>query len=210
MTIGMLLQIAMVLWRHVNDLDQAGGVLPADPQEIDPAHPAALDFYRAFYTAKGESGELMTLLKSVEKGAPRTRGPSECRREIDLDRDRGARRSAEQSREGDFEAWKQHLRGDPASVHGTRGAVAALSPDREVERTARSDEGRHRSAPARPISARACRGCSRSPRSIAIDSSSTLMVINTYNAILKIDPENQRAGDEPSPPSSARSAAGTI
>ena len=45
--LGMLLQIAMVLWRHLNDLDQAEEYFRRI-RKIDQAHPAALDFYRAY------------------------------------------------------------------------------------------------------------------------------------------------------------------
>jgi golgin subfamily B member 1 len=73
--LGMLLQIGMVLWKHMNDLDQAEEYFRRI-RKIDQAHPAALDFYRTYYTAKGETGKLMTLLKSAEKSAQATsRGP---------------------------------------------------------------------------------------------------------------------------------------
>ncbi len=54
--LGMLLQIGMVLWKHVDDLDQAEEYFRRI-RKIDPAHPAALDFYRAYYPAKGENRE---------------------------------------------------------------------------------------------------------------------------------------------------------
>src|SRR5678815_138132 len=65
--LGILLQIAMVLWKHLGDLDQAEEYFRRI-RKVEPAHPAALDFYRAYYSAKGESGKLISMLKQVEKG----------------------------------------------------------------------------------------------------------------------------------------------
>ena len=48
--LGMLLQIAMVLWRHLNDLDQAEEYFRRI-RKIEPAHPAAIDFYRKAFGA---------------------------------------------------------------------------------------------------------------------------------------------------------------
>ena len=66
--IGMLMQIGMVLWRHLNDLDQAEEYFRRI-RKVDPAHPAAVDFYRVYYPAKGEHQKLLALLKQVEKSA---------------------------------------------------------------------------------------------------------------------------------------------
>ncbi len=189
--IGMLLQIAMVLWRHVNDLDQAEEYFRRI-RKIDPAHPAALDFYRAFYTAKGESGKLMTLLKSVEKGAPRSRGPSG---EKSISIEIAELAEAQNNPEKAIEAWKQHLRADPSSVQA-RAALSRLYRRTEkwnalldlmkddIDRLGETDLGARVS--------RLFEVAEIYRDRLKLD----VMVINTYNAILKIDPENQRAGDE--------------
>ena len=63
--LGMLLQIAMVQWRHIGDLDRAEEYFRR-VRKLDPAHPAAIDFYRVYYPAKGENGKLLALLRQVE------------------------------------------------------------------------------------------------------------------------------------------------
>ena len=108
--LGMLLQIAMVLWKHVGDLDQAEEYFRR-VRKLEPAHPAALDFYRVYYPAKGENQKLLALLRQVEK-SPRARSDSGA---ADRRRDRRARRGAEQPREGD------------------RGLEAAPAPGPDVE-----------------------------------------------------------------------------
>src|SRR5207248_11106400 len=70
--VGILLQIAMALWKHMNELDAAEEYFRRI-RKVEAAHPAAVDFYRSYYTAKGETGKLMALLKQVEKGGPRAR-----------------------------------------------------------------------------------------------------------------------------------------
>jgi tetratricopeptide (TPR) repeat protein len=120
--LGMLLQIAMVLWRHLNDLEQAEEYFRRI-RKIDPAHPAALDFYRAYYTAKGESGKLIALLKQVEK-APAARSRSESG-EKSISIEIAELAEAQNNPEKAIEAWKQHLRQDASSVQA-RAALARL------------------------------------------------------------------------------------
>ena len=192
--IGMLLQIAMVLWKHLDDLDQSEEYFRRI-RKVDPAHPAALDFYRAYYTAKGESGKLMTLLKSVEKGAPRSRGPSEAPGEKSISIEIAELAEAQNNPEKAIEAWKQHLRADPASTQA-RTALARLYRRTEkwnalldlmkddIDRLGETDLGARVS--------RLFEVAEIYRDRLKLD----VMVINTYNAILKIDPDNQRAGDE--------------
>ena len=146
--LGILLQIAMVLWKHVGDLDQAEEYFRR-LRKLDPAHPAALDFYRVYYPAKGENQKLLALLRSVEKAArPRSEtgeGPRAGQgRPIGIEIAELA--EAQNNPEKAIEAWKQHLRVGPRVVRGPRRARTAVPPHREVERAARSDEGRHRPA----------------------------------------------------------------
>src|SRR5207245_1674896 len=68
--LGMLLQIAMVLWRHVNDLDQAEEYFRR-VRKIDPGDPAALDCYRQFSTAQGEPARPTS--RCASRGCSRSR-----------------------------------------------------------------------------------------------------------------------------------------
>ena len=119
--LGMLLQIAMVLWKHLNDLEQAEEYFRRI-RKLEPAHPAALDFYRAYYAAKGESGKLISLLKQRREG--RAAAAQRERREVDLV-EIAELAEAQNNPEKAIEAWKQHLRQDPTSVQA-RSALARL------------------------------------------------------------------------------------
>jgi tetratricopeptide (TPR) repeat protein len=190
--LGMLLQVAMLLWRHLNDLDQAEQYF-ARVRRIEPAHPAALDFYRAYYPAKGENQKLLALLRSVEKGVRARSDSGEHSRPIGIEIAQLA--EAQNNPEKAIEAWKQHLRQDPASTEA-RTALARLYRRTEKwnalldlmkEETERLPEG--------DIAGRV----DRLHQVVEVYRDKLrlpLMVINTYNAILKIDPDNQRATDE--------------
>src|SRR4051812_11524478 len=121
--LGMLLQIAMVLWRHMNELDQAEEYFRR-VRKIDPAHPAALDFYRVYYPAKGENQKLLAMLRQVEKSVPRARNDSgDQSRPIGVEIAELA--EAQNNPEKAIEAWKQHLRQDPTSQQA-RTSLARL------------------------------------------------------------------------------------
>ncbi|HEY0476100.1 MAG TPA: tetratricopeptide repeat protein [Kofleriaceae bacterium] len=189
--LGMLLQIAMVLWRHVGDLDRAEEYFRR-VRKLDPAHPAAIDFYRVYYPAKGENQKLLALLRQVEK-SPRARAEGGGTRPISVE----IAELAEQQNnpEKAIEAWKQHLRSEP----GSREARTALA--RLYRRTEKwnalldlmKDEIER--LPETDIAGRV--GRLHEVVEIYRDKLRLdVMVINTYNAILKIDPDNRRAGDE--------------
>lgn len=186
--LGMLLQVAMVLWKRIGDLDGAEGYFQRI-RKVEAAHPAALDFYRAYYTAKGESGKLMNLLKQAEKGS-RSRSESGG---ISIE----IAQLAEQQNnpEKAIEAWKAHLRQDPSSTQARAAlsrlyrktekwnALLDLMKD-EIERLPEGDvDGRV---------ARLFDVIEIYRDRLRLD----VMVINHYNAILKLDPENARAIDE--------------
>jgi tetratricopeptide (TPR) repeat protein len=190
--LGMLLQIAMVLWKHLGELDRAEEYFRR-VRKLDPAHPAAVDFYRVYYPAKGENQKLLALLRQVEK-SPRARAEGDGKsRPIAVE----IAELAEQQNnpEKAIEAWKQHLRGEPTSGEARTAlarlyrrtekwnALLDLMKD-EIERLPEAD-----------VAGRI--GKLHEVVEIYRDKLRLdVMVINTYNAILKIDPENQRASDE--------------
>jgi golgin subfamily B member 1 len=193
--LGMLLQIAMVLWKQLNDLDQAEEYFRRI-RKLDSSHPAALDFYRAYYSAKGESGKLISLLKQVEKGSPSGRARSETGGEQkSLTVEIAELAEAQNNPEKAIEAWKQHLRQDPASQQA-RTALARLY--RRTEKwNALLDlmKDEIEKLPDSEIAAKVGRLFEIAEiyrDRLRLD----VMVINTYNSILKIDPDNQRATDE--------------
>jgi tetratricopeptide (TPR) repeat protein len=190
--LGILLQIAMVLWKHVGDADQAEEYFRR-VRKVEPAHPAALDFYREYYPAKGEHQKLLALLRQVEK-SPRAK--SDSVRPIGVEIAELA--EAQQNPEKAIEAWKQHLRADPSpeSAAHARAALARLYRrtekwnalldlmKEEIERIPEADVA-SRVAKLHEV-------VEIYRDKLRLD----VMVINTYNAILKIDPENRRATDE--------------
>ncbi|MDB4961753.1 MAG: repeat-containing protein [Myxococcales bacterium] len=190
--LGMLLQIAMVLWKHIGDLDQAEEYFRR-VRKIDPAHPAALDFYRAYYPTKGENQKLLAMLRQVEKSARPRNDSGPHARPIGLEIAELA--EAQNNPEKAIEAWKQHLRQEPGSTDA-RIALARLYRrtekwnalldlmKEEIERLPEGD-----------IAGRV----ERLHQVVEIYRDKLrldVMVINTYNAILKIDPDNKRAADE--------------
>ncbi|HEY1554250.1 MAG TPA: tetratricopeptide repeat protein [Kofleriaceae bacterium] len=189
--LGTLLQIAMVLWKHVGEIDQAEEYFRR-VRKLDAGHPAALDFYRAYYTAKGESGKLMQLLKQAEKGAPRARRDSgEKSLQIEI-----AELAEQQNNpEKAIEAWKQHLRADPASGKA-RTALGRLY--RKTEKwnalldLMKDEIERFPEGEIAPRVERLFEVVEIYRDRLRLD----VMVINTYNAILKLDPDNRRATDE--------------
>ena len=191
--LGMLLQIAMVLWKQLNDLDQAEEYFRRI-RKLDQAHPAALDFYRAYYSAKGESGKLISLLKQVEKGTPAGRPRSETG-EKSISVEIAELAEAQNNPEKAIEAWKQHLRQDPSSAQA-RAALGRLY--RRTEKwNALLDlmKDEIEKLPDGEVAAKTARLFEIAEiyrDRLKLD----VMVINTYNSILKIDPDHQRATDE--------------
>jgi len=190
--LGILLQIAMVLWKHLGDLDRAEDYFRR-VRKFDPAHPAAIDFYRVYYPAKGENAKLLALLRQVEK-SPRVRVEGDAKvRPIAVE----IAELAEQQNnpEKAIEAWKQHLRSDPRSSEA-RTALARLY--RRTEKwnallDLMKDEIEH--VPEGDVAGKVAKlheVVEIYRDKLRLD----VMVINTYNAILKIDPENKRASDE--------------
>jgi len=192
--IGILVQIAMVLWKHVGDLDQAEEYFRR-VRKIEPAHPAALDFYRVYYPAKGENQKLLALLRQVEK-APRARTDSGRGIGVEIAELAEAQNNPEKA----IEAWKQILRHEQAqatpAAAQARTALARLYRKTEkwnalldlmkdeIERIPESDVA-SRVAKLHEV-------VEIYRDKLRLD----VMVINTYNAILKIDPDNRRATDE--------------
>jgi tetratricopeptide (TPR) repeat protein len=193
--LGMLVQIAMVLWKHVGDLDQAEEYFRRVRKQ-EPAHPAALDFYRVYYPAKGENQKLLALLRQAEK-SPRAR--NESVRPIGLEIAELA--EAQNNPEKAIEAWKQVLRLDPSTVPAESLVQARTSLQRLYRKTEKWNalldlmKEEIERLPETDVAGRVAKLhdiVEIYRDKLRLD----VMVINTYNAILKIDPDNRRATDE--------------
>ena len=195
--LGMLLQVAMLLWKHIGDLDQAEEYFRR-VRKIDPAHPAAIDFYREYYPKKGENQKLLALLRQVEKQV-RPRSDS-----ADLAAAAGGRSisveiaqlaEAQNNPEKAIEAWKQHLRQDPASAEARAALVRLYRKTEKWNALLDLMKEEIERLPETEVAARV----DRLHQIVEIYRDKLrldVMVINTYNAILKIDPDNKRAADE--------------
>src|SRR5690606_1012015 len=151
------------------------------------AHPAALDFYREYYPAKGEPQKLLALLRQVEK-SPRAR--SESVRPIGVEIAELA--EAQQNPQKAIEAWKQLLRQDPGSETAAAARTSLARLYRKTEKwNALLDLMKEEleRIPEADVAARVAKLheiVEIYRDRLRLD----VMVINQYNAILKIDPEN--------------------
>ena len=205
----MLLALGSILWRDLGDDEQAEEYFRR-LRKLDPAQPVMLDFYRAYYTARGDSGKLMTLLKTAERAGGGS-GPVAVTREASGDaRARAlateiAELADNQAASGDraaaekaIEAWKQVQRAEPGSVPA-RQALARLYRVTEkwnalldllkedVERLPDDD------ATARATKVERLFAMIEIYRDrLKLDG----MVINTYGTLLRVDADNVRAIDE--------------
>ncbi len=194
--LAMLLQVGMILWRHLGDLDGAEEYFRRI-RKVEPAHPAALDFYRAYHPARGEGAKLLQLLRQAEKALPPLgTDPANDARQRALAVEIAELAEAQLGNpEKAIDAWKQLLRQDPAS-HDAREALKRLYRrtekwnalldlmKEEIDRLPEAD-----------VAGRVARlgeivEIYRSKLRLDV------MVINTLTAILKLDPEHRASIDE--------------
>ena len=183
---GILLQLGMVHWRMRQKPAEAEPYF-ARLRKIDPAHPAMLDFYRDFLAQTGDEGRLLTILGDAQ----RTAGDSgdKLRLAVELARQAQANPSTVDRA---IDAWKAVQRLDPQSGE----AVAALRElyakggkwnalvevlKAELEQLPATDTER-RIALLREIVP-----VYRDKLSLDV------MVINTFNAILQLVPDDVEA-----------------
>jgi tetratricopeptide (TPR) repeat protein len=194
--LGLLLQIGMIQWKRLGQLDQAEEWFRRI-RKTDPAHPAALDFYRAYYPPRGETAKLLQMLRQAEKQLAAAGGNpiAEARaRAMALEIAELAEAQLG-NQERAIEAWKQVLRADPGSNEAREAlkrlyrkgekwnALLDLMKD-EIDRTPEAEAASRVDRMFELVEIYRDR--------LRLDG----MVINTYNAILKLDPDNVRAVDE--------------
>jgi len=194
--LGMLLQVGMVLWKRLGDLDGAEDYFRRI-RKLDAAHPAALDFYRAYHGARGEGGKLVAILRQAEKALPATgTNPASDGRARALGIEIAELSESQMATpEKALDAWKQLLRADPTSTEA-RDALRRLY--RKAEKwnplldLLKEDVERLPERDARGKIERLYEVVAIYSDKLRLDP----MVLNTYNAILRIDPEDVRAIDE--------------
>ena len=190
--VGTLLQIAMLHWKRLGNLDAAEEYFRR-VRKVDPAHQAALEFYGEYLRAKGDANQLLQIVRQAHKAVP----------DSDAARKRQLSISIAEISEFDLanpekaiEAWKGILRAEPDAPE-PRAALRRLYAKaekwnalldlikEEIERRPQSDvEGRI--AGLLQVVA-----IYRDHIKVAGD----VMAINTYNAILTLDPHHREAID---------------
>jgi tetratricopeptide (TPR) repeat protein len=191
--LGMLLQVAMLHWRRLDNLDAAEEYFRRI-RKVQPAHPAALEFYRAYYTARGEGGNLLQVLRQAQKAL----APDDVERRRILAVEIAEMAESELGNpEKAIDAWKAIAR----SASETEAAAARAALRRlyrktekwnalldlmkeEVERTPKHDVAGRVSGLMEIVEIYRDR--------LKLD----VMVINTYKSILELDPGNRRALDD--------------
>ncbi len=189
--LGMLLQIAMLHWRRIDNVDAAEEYFRRI-RKADPAHPAALDFYRQYYPQRNEVSKLLQVLRQAQKSVPTD---DEARRRALSVEIAELAETQLGNPEKAIDSWKQILRADPESTEARSAlrrlyrktekwnALLDLMKD-EIEHLAEDDvEGRV---------ARLMDIVEIYRDRLKLD----VMVINTYNTILKLDPHNRQALDD--------------
>jgi golgin subfamily B member 1 len=189
--LAMLLQVGMILWRRLGDLDLAEEYFRRI-RKVEPAHLAALDFYRAYYPPRGEGPKLLQMLRQAEKALPSPADPRARALALEIAELAEAQLG---NPEKAIDAWKQLLRQDPGSG-AARDALKRLyrrtekwnalldMMKEEIERLPDTD--------VRGRVARLGDMVEIYRTKLRLDP----MVINTLSTILKIDPDNRAAMDE--------------
>ncbi|RMH42163.1 MAG: tetratricopeptide repeat protein [Deltaproteobacteria bacterium] len=185
---GILLQIAMLHWKRLGNPDAAEEYFRRI-RKAEPGHPAALTFYREYYTARGEAAKLVQVLRQALKAT----ADDDLRRDLSIEI---ARLSDSELANADkaIEAWKGVLRREPDNAEARAAlerlyratekwnALLDLIKD-EIDRLPPDDVDRRVSRLEQVVEIYRDR--------LHLD----VMVINTYNTILQLQPGNRAALD---------------
>lgn len=192
--LGMLLQIAMLHWRRLDNMDAAEEYFRRI-RKAEPAHPAALEFYRVYYPARGEGSKLLQVLRQAQNGLPANREEHAPRRRALSVEMADLAENELGNPEKAIDAWKSILRAEP-DAEDAREALKRLYRKTEkwnalldmmkddIDRLAEDE------VDARVTGLMEVVGIYRDRLKLDV------MVINTYNSILKLDPHNRRALEE--------------
>ncbi|HYU16608.1 MAG TPA: tetratricopeptide repeat protein, partial [Candidatus Acidoferrum sp.] len=186
--VGTLLQIAMLHWKRLGNPDAAEEYFRRI-RKVEPAHPAALDFYREYLRARGDANQLVQVYRQAHKATalddPRRRQLAIAIAEIsefDLE-----------SPEKAIDAWKAILRAEPDSPEA-REALKRLYARTEKWNgllDLMKDEIDRR--PPGDVAGRT--GGLLKVVEIYERMKLDVMAINTYNAILAVEPGHRGALD---------------
>ena len=183
--IDMLIQIGMLHWQRLGDAEAAEEYF-ARLRKLSPAHRVHLDFYKHYYVQTEQAGKLMQLyrqaLKSVGNDDP------ERKQELMVELAQLSEGSMDNPEKA-IDSWKSILRGDPGNVEaseslrrlyertGKWNALLDLIKEQVEKLPAEDKEGR-------------VLGLLEVVEIYRDQLNLDVMVINTYNSILTIDPSS--------------------
>ncbi len=189
--LGLVLQIAMISWKRLANADLAEEYFRRI-RKIDPGHSAMLEFYRAYHKERNEGAKLLAILQAAQKAEVDPAKKSALAVEIAelAESDIGTPEKA-------IDSWKAILRSDPKNVDA-RGAIKRLYQKtekwnallevykEEIEAIPAADDA---GKAARVVKLLEVVAVYRDRLNLDV------MVINTWNAILVLQPENVGALD---------------
>ncbi len=183
--VDMLIQIGMLHWQRLEDMEAAEEYF-ARLRKLAPAHRIQLDFYKEYYVQTEQAGKLMQLyrqaLKSVGNADP------ERRQELMVELAQLSEGSMDNPEKA-IDSWKSILRSDPTNIEaseslrrlyertGKWNALLDLIKDQVEKLPAEDTEGR-------------VQGLLEVVEIYRDRLNLDVMVINTYNSILTLEPSN--------------------
>jgi pentatricopeptide repeat protein len=128
---ALVLQIGMLYWKKLSDLDSAEAFFRR-VRKVEPSHPVALEFYRAYFGARGEGQKLLAVLQAAAK----METDPDRRLSLAVEMARGAEQEAGATEKA-IDLWKAVLRVDAAGqahVHQTEASAALRRLYRKTEK----------------------------------------------------------------------------
>lgn len=184
---GILLQIGMVHWRF------RGAPAEAEPyfarlRKVDPAHPGMLAFYREHLPTIGDHAKLLTVLSDAQ----RVTNDARLKVELAVELARAAQASGAADRA--IDAWKAVQRQDPRNVEALRALRELYQQTEKWNALVEVLKGEVDALPADDVARRV--SLLREMIEIYRDHLRLdVMVINTWNAVLAIAPDDAEALD---------------
>lgn len=183
--IDMLIQIGMLHWQRLGDAE-AGEEYFARLRKLAPAHRVQLDFYKEYYVQTEQAGKLMQLYRQALKSVGTTDPDRKQELMVELAQlSEGSMDNPEKA----IDSWKSILRSDPSNME------ASESLRRLYERTGKWNalldliKDQVEKLPADDVDGRV-QGLLEVVEIYRDRLNLDVMVINTYNSILTLEPSN--------------------
>ena len=191
---GMLLQVAMIHWKRLDNSDAAEEYFRR-LRKLSPAHPAALDFYRTYYEQRGEVAKLLQVLRQAQKALPSEQVDDKLAIAIEI-AEVAEHKLAHPEKA--IDAWKSIQRAYPDRPQVERARQSLRRLYRKSEKwnallDLMKEDIEH--LPAADVAAKVA-GLLEVVEIYRDRLHLDVMVINTYDAIIKLDPHNVRALDD--------------